>query len=449
MTATQHRTAAGPPGEFVFGNVQAFRADPLGLVTTAARDYGDIVRFRLGPHVEHLLNHPDHAAHVFQKNRDNYDKATRSTHHISRVCGESLLTVNGEFWERQRRLLQPAFHRDSIRNFASLMADACGGMLDRWDAEQPAVATRDLSSEMMRLTYTIVARALFSTDVGRDAAQIEPAMRVLLEETFRRLQRIFSFPGWIPTPANRRFGHALAALDGIVFEIIEEHQRGGGERRDDLLTMLLEARDPESGQGLDETQLRNETVTLLIAGHETTSNALTWTFHLLATHPSIQEEVREEVSSVLGGRVPALEDIPELALTTNAIRESMRLYPPIWIMERHVVEEDVIAGYRMPKDSSVVVCPWTLHRHPEFWEAPEEFRPARFDGSPTPAYLPFGAGPRFCIGNEFALLEAKIITAMLLQRYRLKPVPGARIEPFPGITLPPRHGLPLELERLS
>lgn len=449
MTTTTNcsNIAAGPPGGLVLGNINALRADPLRLVSDAAQCYGDVVRVRLGPHIVHLLNHPDHAAHVLQRRRENYDKNTRSTRHIKRVTGESLLTANGDFWQRQRPLIQPAFHRESVARFAALMADSCGGMLERWRSEIE-VRERDLSSEMTRLTYTIVARALFSADVSRGAEAIAPAMRILLEETFDRLRRIASFPGWVPIPANRRFDKALEEVNRIVHEIIEAH-RNRPDPPDDLLTMLLGVCDPDSGAGLGPEEVRNETVTFLIAGHETTSNALTWTFHLLSRHPEIQEEVRDELASILDGQAPALEDIAKLELTTRVIRESMRLYPPVWIMERHAIAEDVIGGYRIPKNSSVVICPWTLHRHPAFWEAPEEFRPARFDGAPTPAYMPFGAGPRFCIGNEFAMLEAKIITAMVLQRFRLAPVPGARIEPFPGITLPPKHGLPLRLESIS
>jgi cytochrome P450 len=421
-------------------------ADPLRLVGTATAKYGDIVRFRLGPQVTHLLNHPDHIAHVLQRRRENYDKQTLSSRHIKRVCGESLLTSNGEFWQRQRKVMQPAFHRDSVAGFAASMGEACEDMLDRWKArKQPGEI--DLSTQMTRLTFTIVARALLGADLDLQGSDIAPSMRILLEKTFKRVQQILPFPGWVPTPDNRQFTKALAEVDQIVYEIIECRQQEPEESsKRDLLNMLLKARDPDSGEGLSLKQVRNEIITLLIAGHETTANALTWSLHLLSRHPEIQQSVRDEATSVLSGRNPGLEDVASLGLTTQVIRESMRLYPPIWIIERRAIEADVIGGYSIPAKSSVVISPWTLHRHPEFWDNPDEFRPSRFDGSPTPAYIPFGAGPRFCIGSEFAMLEAKVILSMVLQRYRVKPVPGAPIEPFPGITLPPRHGLPVILE---
>lgn len=447
MTASNGKIAPGPKGGLLLGNVTAFQKDPLGLIADSAREYGDVVRFRLGPQVAHLVNHPDHAAHVLQKNFDNYDKNSRSTRSIKRVCGESLLTSNGEVWRRQRKMVQPAFHHQSIKGFAELMAESCENMLNRW-SDEPEVSTRDVSSEMMRLTYTIVARALFSADLSGDAGKIEPAMRILLDHTFERLSKIFAFPGWAPTPKNRQFHRALEDVDNTVTEIIEQHRSHSSEQND-LLSMLMGIRDEDTGEGLDELEIRNETVTLLISGHETTSNALTWTLHLLSKHPEIQDRLRGELLQTLDGRTPCLEDIPKLEFTTKVIQESMRLYPPIWIMERNVIEEDVIDGYLIPKGSSMVICPWTMHRHPAFWDEPEEFRPDRFGDSVNPAYMPFGAGQRFCIGNEFAMLEARIIIAMILQRYRVSPIPDARIEPMPGIALSPRYGLPIELQRLS
>jgi cytochrome P450 len=442
------RTAPGPPGTLLLGHVSAFRNDPLELVTTATAEYGDIVRFRLGPHVEHLLNHPDHAAHVLQKRRGNYDKDCRSTSFIKRVCGESLLTASGDVWQHRRSLLQPAFHRNHVHGFADLMVDATTAMLERWPRSTGPVEL-DLASEMMRLTYTIVARGLFSADLSSGAERIKPAMRLLLEETFTRIRSIFNPPSWLPTPGNRRFDQALGEVKRVALELIEEHRSDRSAKRHDLLTMLLGALDPDGDDGFGIEQLRDEVVTLLIAGHETTANALTWTFHLLATHPGVQDRVHDELSTVLNGRNPTLDDIPKLELTTKVIKESMRLYPPVWIIERRALADDTIGGFHIPKNSSVVICPWTMHRHPDFWEAPGEFQPDRFDQAPPPAYLPFGGGPRVCIGHEFAMLEARIATAMILQRYRLRPVSGAPVEPHPGITLPPLHGLPLIIEPLS
>lgn len=447
-TRSTHKIAPGPPGTLLLGHVSAFRDDPLGLVTSATAEYGDLVRFRLGPHVEHLVNHPDFAAQILQKKRERYDKDCRSTAFIRRVCGESLLTASGKAWQRRRNLLQPAFHRNHVHGFADLMVEATTTMLARWP-RPTGPARLEMSAEMMRLTYTIVARALFSADLGEGAERIKPAMRLLLEETFDRIRSIFNPPSWLPTPGNRRFAKALAEVNRVALALIEEHRLNPSGKRTDLLTMLLAARDPDDGEGFGLEQLRDEVVTLLIAGHETTANALTWTFHLLSLHPEIQDRVHEELAGVLQGRDPTPDDISKLTLTTNVIKESMRLFPPVWIIERRALADDTIGGFHIPKNSSVVICPWTLHRHPEFWDEPDEFRPSRFDQAPPAAYLPFGAGPRVCLGHEFAMLEARIATAMVLQRFRLRPVPDAPVEPHPGITLPPLHGLPLTLEPLA
>jgi len=447
VSVARQRIAPGPRGHWLLGNLGEFRRDVLGLMTESARTHGDVVRFRLGPQVIHLLNHPDHVVHVLQKNAGNFDKRTRSASFIRSVTGDSLLTANGEAWQRQRRLLQPAFHHAHIAGFARQMTAATAAMLSDWRPRAANGEVLDVASEMMRLTYTIVGRTLFSAEVGGDAGTIERAMEVILPHTFGRLGRVVNWPDWVPTPGNRTFRKALRAIDGVVYRIIEQHRaaQSAGGPDGDLLSMLLRIRDPETGAGFDDTQLRNETITFLLAGHETTANALTWTFHLLSRHPGVEARLREELDDVLGGRVPTPEDVPRLAFTKRVIREAMRLYPPIWIIERRVVDDDTVGGFHLPAGSAVVVAPYALHRHPGFWDAPDAFDPARFEGPVPAAYIPFGAGPRFCIGSEFAMLEAQLIVAMVLQSYRLRPVPGHVVEPLPGITLRARHGLRMTL----
>jgi cytochrome P450 len=409
-----------------------------------ARAHGDVVRFRLGPQVLHLLNHPDHVQHVLQRRAANYDKRTRSTRFIRGVTGESLLTANGDSWQRQRRLIQPTFHRQHIAGFLGPMAEAAQAMLDRWDHRDPSAGPLDVAAEMSRLTYTIVGRTLFSADVGPDADTINASMQVILPHTFDRLGRVWNWPDWVPTPANRRFRHALRQIDQTVYRLIAEHRQvlaETGTAPPDLLGMLLQVREESTGDGLTDAQLRNETTTFLLAGHETTSNALTWTFHLLGQHPAIARQVRDEARAVLAGRAPTLEDLPRLALARRVVMESMRLFPPIWIIERRVIAEDAVGGFLLPAGSSVVISPYALHRHPGFWDRPEAFDPSRFEQPAPEAYIPFGAGPRFCVGREFALMEAQIITAMVAQAFDLRPVPGHPVEPWPGITLRTRHGL--------
>jgi enediyne biosynthesis protein E7 len=439
--------APGPHGHWLLGHLLEFRRDVLGLLTESARTFGQVVRFRLGPQVIHLLNHPSHIEHVLQKNHQNYDKNTRSAGYIKSVTGESLLASNGELWKRQRRLLQPAFHRKNIAAFARQMTVATTTMLERWRAHQARKEAVDVASEMMRLTYAIVGRTLFSADVGPDADTIEHAMQVILPHTFGRLGRVVNWPEWFPTPGNRRFRRALRDIDGVVYRIIDQHRRAqdNTQANGDLLSMLLQVRDEETGLGFSDEQLRNETITFLLAGHETTANALTWTFYLLSQHPEVERQLRDEVNGVLGGRPPTIEDLPRLSFTRMVIQEAMRLYPPIWIIERRVIHADTAGGYDLPAGSAVVIAPYVLHRHPNFWEEPDEFKPARFANPIPEAYIPFGAGPRFCIGREFAMLEAQLITAMVAQSFRLCLLPGHRVEPLPGITLRVRDGLLMTL----
>lgn len=449
MSAMEKRRAPGPRGGLFTGNLREFRRDVLGLVTRSTAEHGDIVRCRLGPHVVHLLNHPEHAAHVLQRHSDNYDKATRSSASIAAVTGESLLTGNGDFWRRQRRMDQPAFHHARIAGFADKMTDCADAMLRRWETRAAAGTPLDIATEMARVTYSIVGSTLFSIDTAPDTETIENAMRVMLPHLFRRLGQAVPPPAWFPTPANLRFRRSLAAVDRVVYRIIAGHHEAlrGGQPDNDLLTLLMEARDPDSGAALSDTQLRNETITFLLAGHETTANALTWTFHLISRHPAVEEKLLAEIRAVLGDRTPRMDDLPQLVFTKQVIQESMRLHPPIWIIERRAIREDRIAGYHIPAGSSVVISPYALHRHPEFWNDPERFDPSRFEERPSAAYLPFGAGPRFCIGQEFAMLEARLITAMVLRQWSLRTLPGHPVDAMPDITLRPRHGMMMELRR--
>ncbi len=439
MTSSTKRNAPGPPGHFLLGNLREFRRDVLGLVIKSAATYGDVVRCRLGPQIVHLLNHPDHVEQVLQKRAANYDKHTRSSAAIRAVTGDSLLTCNGEAWKRQRRMDQPAFHHRQIIRFAEKMTMATEVMLRSWQG-RPEL---DLSSEMARLTYSIVGQTLFSFNTGEDAATVEKAMRVILPHVFGRLGNLINWPDRLPTPANRRFHRSLAEVDEVVYRIIAQHRRSqaDGNPDIDLLSMLMSVRDSETGAGLDDTQLRNETITFLLAGHETTANALTWTFYLISRHPEVEQRLLTELDEVLGGKTPTLEDVSKLRYTKSVIQESMRLYPPIWIIERRVIEEDVIDGYTLPAGSAVVISPYALHRHPTFWDRPEEFDPSRFDSPAPAAYIPFGAGPRSCIGSEFAMLEAQLITAMVMQSFHLELVPGHPVEPLPDITLRSKHGM--------
>lgn len=426
--------APGPRGLPVVGNLFPFRRDVLGLLVESRARFGDVVRFRLGPIVLHLVAHPDAIRHVLQERAEHYDKETRSSSKIRGMTGLGLLTASGEAWRRQRRLVQPGFRPTAVAGFVARMEEATDAMLERW-RRRPAGEPLDIASEMMRLTYTVVGRTLFSADVSGDAGEVEDAMAVLLAHTYGRLERIVDFPLMIPTPGNLRFRRALATIDRVVFRILRERRERTGEAPDDLLSILLRERDEETGQRMDDRQLRNEAVTLLLAGHETTANALAWTFCLLAEHPDAAERI-------CAGDPP---------FTERVIQEALRLYPPIWAMERRAVSGDEIGGFPIPKSSIVVVSPWVTHRHPAFWEEPERFDPERFTpersaGRPLLAHVPFGAGPRFCVAAHFAMTEALVITSRVIKAFRLTPVAGRPAVPLPGITLRARDGVWVTLE---
>ena len=439
------RLAPGPPGWPLLGHFLASRRDVLGLLRAAVRDHGDVVRFRIGPAVVHLLNHPDLVTHVLATHRHNYDKASRSSSAISAICGESVLTANGPAWHWRRRLLQPMFHRAAITRFVGTMVECARETVERWRVQVRSGNPVEAASEMMRLTYRIVGKCLFGTELGADARAVEEAMHVLLAETFRRWRSPFPWPLSWPLPSHRRFRRALRSADETVARLIREH-RESPPAEPDLLSLLLQARDAETGQGLDDGQVRNETITLLLAGHETTATALAWTLHLLAVHPETQEAMRAEAVAAASPGPPDPASATGLPLTTMVFQESLRLHPPVWAMERHAVEEDTVGGFRIPAGSSVIISPYTLHRHRDFWDDPEVFDPSRFQKDPPPAYLPFGDGPRFCVGQEFAWAEARVILPMLARAFRWRPAPGHKVEAEPGITLRLKHGLSLLVE---
>jgi cytochrome P450 len=445
--------APGPHGLPLVGNLFDFWRDVLGLLTDSRRRFGDVVRFRLGTMVIHLVSHPEHVRQVLVTRQHKYNKQTRSSARIRGICGDSLLTGNGEFWRRQRRLMQPVFQGRHLAAYHEAMIQATADLLARWRRLAPTNRPVDVASEMRRLTYTIVGRTLFGADVTGDVAEVEEAATVVMAHTYRRLEHLVVFPLWLPTVGNLRFRRALAMLDRIVFRILDERRKQGSERSD-VLSLLLRQRDEETAAGMSSQQIRNEVITLLLAGHETTANALTWAWYLLAGHPDAAARVRAEANGVLGGRVPAAGDLPRLCYTLMVIQEAMRLYPPIWIMERRVLSEDVIGGYRIPAGTTVALSPYVTHRHPDFWTEPETFDPERFRPEaaarrPAQAYFPFGAGQRLCIGNQFAMTEAQIILAMLAQEFRPELVPGFRVLPQPGITLRSKHGLPMTLRPLT
>jgi cytochrome P450 len=410
--------APGPPSLPLIGHLPGFRRDVLGLLAQGVRDYGDLVRFKLGPREVILVNHPDAIRQVLKTNARNYDKDTRSTRLLSDICGESLLTANGDEWQRRRHTLQPAFHHRAVEGFASIIHEEGAALVERIAGHDDIEA----SSQMMQTTFRVVARALFGADLpDATTAALEAPIETLLGEAFARL-------GSLTGRRSREFRRAKRQLDEIVAGILSEilAKPRSADEVTDLLGLM------RSGD-YDEVDLRNESTNFLIAGHETTANALTWLLAHLAAHPEEQDRCAADPA--------ALE---------RALSETLRLSPPIWIVERQAIGADEIGGYEIPAGVSVVVCTYTLHRHRDFWEDPESFNPDRFLDPPPAAYLPFGLGPRVCIGREFALMEAKIIAAALLERYRFSLSAGGGVPvPEAAITLRVRGGLRLRLEPRS
>jgi len=322
-------------------------------------------------------------------------------------------------------------------------------MLDRWERRRQQGEPFDCAADFMALTLSIVSRALFSMDVSADADAVARAMVVALEETNRRILSFFPLPLWMPTARNREYVEAVRVLDEVVFKVIDARRKGRSEGAD-LLAMLMEARDEETGATMTDRQLRDEVMTLFLAGHETTANALAWTVWLVAQHPEVETKLRSELGQVLGGRVPEVQDVQKLRYTSQVLDESMRLYPPAWITAREAQEPDEILGFHVPRHTIVAMSPYVIHRNPRYWPDPERFDPDRFAPEraherPKHAFFPFGAGQRMCIGNNFALMEGVLILAMLYQRFTVKVVEGHPVVPLPRVTLRPQHGIRIQL----
>lgn len=443
----------GPKGVPFLGSLREMREDPIAMMMRSMRQHGDVVGFRMGPKRAIFVAHPDHARHVLQENHRNYDKETPGFQKLRSLLGLGLLTSEGDFWLRQRRIAQPAFHRQRIASFASMMTRASEDTVSRWSQASSGSEPLDLSAEMMRLTLRIAGETLLSADVSGASDEVGEALTVAMHVTNDRITRVLDLTEVLPTPTNVRYWRARRTLDRIVLGMIDGRRRSG-EDKGDLLSMLMLARDPETGEGMSDRQLRDEVMTIFLAGHETTANALTWTWYLLARHPEVERRLHQELREVLGGRTPTLEDFPRLEYTRMVLDEAMRLYPPAWFLARRAVGPDEIAGYRIAPGTLLMISPYATHRHPDFWENPERFDPERFSegrsvGRHRFAYFPFGGGPRLCIGNNFALMEMRLVLATLAQHFRLSLPSNAAAEPDPTITLRTRAPIRMKLHRLA
>lgn len=437
---TTNTSPPGPKGRWLSGNLPAFRRDRLGFLSECARNYGDVVSMRLGPRRIIVINHPDLLEEVLVANHRHYIK-----HFALRMAkptlGNGLLTSEGDFWRRQRKLAQPAFHRERIAGYAAAMVGLTERMLQTWQSGQ----VRDIQDDMMRVTLEIVAKTLFDADVSSDSASASAAMETVMRCFTARIGRLIALPEFVPTPANLRLRAAKRQLDAILFAIIAQ-RRASGEERGDLLSMLLHAQDEDDGGRMTDRQLRDEAMTLFMAGHETTANTLAWAWYLLAQHPEAEARLHAELDRVLGGRAPTVDDLPRLPYAENVITETLRLYPTVWLIGREAIEPTTVGGYAVPVGVTVYMSQWVLHRDARFFDNPETFRPERWEDGlikriPRYAYFPFGGGPRICIGNTFALMESVLLLATIARRYRLALVPNTQVVVMPTMTLRPDGGI--------
>lgn len=434
----------GPTSRVPGALLVRFRRDPLAFFLGLRDQFGDVVRFRIGPQRVYMFNHPELIKEMLVAQNKHFIKGG-ALRRSKFLMGEGLLTSEGDHHLRQRRLVQPAFHRQRIGAYADTMATYAARVGDRWQDGQ----TIELAHEMMHLTLAIAGKTLFDEDVEGAANEIEDIVNALLA-----IFNVITLPGselWrrLPTPTNRRAQAAIKRLDAIVQRMIDERRAAGAQDRGDLLSMLIATSD--EGEAMDDKQVRDEAVTLLLAGHETTANALNWLFTQLAAHPEVEAKLHAELDSVLGGRLPTMADLGKLPYTEQVLSESLRLFPPGWAIGRQATKDVEVLGVKVPKGALVFMSPYVMHRDPRYFPEPERFMPERWTpefkaGLPKFAYFPFSGGARGCIGEPFAWMEAMIIVATLCQRWQMRLAPNHPVVPEPLVTLRPKHGIKMVLE---
>ena len=428
-------------GRPISGNIRELRRDRLAFFLDCARKHGTMVRMKFGPREPVLISDPALIEQVLVTENRHFVKS-RPTLLLRGALGEGLVTSSGALWLRQRRLMQPAFHRAQVEAYAPIIVALTQQQLAEWRCGQ----SLDLHEQMMQLTLSIVAKTLMDVDTSVNFEKVGGAIDLLMEDFVYRLGNLAPIPKWMPTPWNRRVKRMIAELDQLIYGIIAERRRGPITGSDLLSRMMQSQDDDANGEGMSDRQLRDEVITLLSAGHETTATTLAWTWYLLARHPEVETRLAAELQSVLGGRAPTAADVPRLPYVEQIVMESMRLYPPVFAMGRMSKEPCEIGGFDIPTGTSFLMSQWVSHRDPRYFDSPEEFRPERWADDrmrqlPKFAYFPFGGGPRLCIGAPLAMLEAVLIVATVAQAFRFELVADQKIELFPSVTLRPRYGI--------
>ncbi|HEY2414074.1 MAG TPA: cytochrome P450 [Pirellulaceae bacterium] len=436
----------GPRGHWLLGSLPRLRADMLGFFEECFRDYGDAVYFRPGNRRSMLLSHPDDVERVLVTENRRFIK-NYALQFLKPLLGNGLLINEGDSWLRQRRLIQPAFARPRVESYAGAMVASTQRMLNQWQNDE----TRDIVPAMMRLTMEIAGKTLLGIELGDEFNKIARLLESTMYDFLGRFSAAIPLPFWVPTPRNLRLRLTVWQLDRILQSLIDR-RRAQGAGGGDFLSLLLNAKDEQDGRGISDRQIRDEVMTMFLAGHETTAVALCWTWLLLAQHPEIQDRVAIEAVAVLGDREPTAADVPKLVFCEQVIRESMRLYPPAYVVGRRPIEDITIGRHFIPAGTNVLMSQWIVQRDPRWYDAPLRFHPDRWaDGLasrlPKYAYFPFGGGPRLCIGNTFALFEAPLILAMIARRFRLSLATSSEIRIQPAVTLRPRDPIPMRIQR--
>lgn len=430
--------------------IPEIQRDPLSFMMRSVAEHGDFIHYPLGLWEVFQVNHPAVIKHILQDNNRNYSKNTIQYNTLAQVTGRGLLTSDGKLWLKQRRLMQPAFHRRRLEAYGDTIVSATTDMLDRWLPSGEAQTTVDIDAEMMQVALEIVGHTLFNLDLRTEAQEMTEGVLEMLEYVVFRASTPVAPPLSIPTRRNRRYQAAMEKLETVVYETIRE-RRASDIDRGDVLSTLLRGPDEGEGEPMSDEQIRDEMVTLIIAGHETVASALTWSWYLLSLNPTVRREMEDELDRVLQGRRPAVDDLHHLPLTRMVFDETLRLYPPAWLITRRAIGEDRIGTATIPAKALMIMSPYVMHRHPDYWHNPAGFDPRRFApeavaARPRFAYIPFGGGPRLCIGDSFALLEGPLILATVAQRMRLNLVPSHPVKVDALVTLRPHEGLLMTAE---
>ncbi|MCA9944855.1 MAG: cytochrome P450, partial [Anaerolineales bacterium] len=431
--------------------IPEIQREPLAFLQRNAAEFGDFIHYPLGLWEVYQLNHPDLIEHVLVTNQRNYSKNTVQYNTLANITGNGLLTSDGRFWRRQRRMIQPAFHRQRVLGWGETMVTISQNMLRVWHTFAQTGQPIDVDDAMMTLTLEIIGEALLGINLQKEASQLAQAVLTMLDYVVYRSQRPVVLPLALPTPRNRRFRAGLQKLDALIDQAITDHQRGQGNPND-ILSQMQAATDRETGEKMSRAELRDEIITFIVAGHETAASGLTWLFYLLAQNPAVEAELVAEIDAVLNGRSPTTDDLANLPTVERVVAEALRLYPPAWLITRRAIEADTLLGEPIPANALIIMSPFITHRHPAFWEKPDVFHPEHFlpdaeKARPRYAYFPFGGGQRLCIGDSFAKVEMGLVVTAVYQKYRLKLLPNHPVLPNPLVTIRPKHGLMMTLHR--